>query len=356
MKQGASLSLGERAGERVFLALLAPLILLLAACGAETSPTPLHLPGAPEPASAPAASPTPLPAAEGRIAFSKAHDIWLWEAGADQQLTSVGSVQNPAWSPDGTALAFDRASKNSADLWLLPYPNGPARPLASNAALRVDDNFWEMQPAWSPDGQALIYASDRGRVRTGTLDLAAWRMVLATRTRAQLSGANAYTGGIDYPNWRPASSSEVLYTSWTYLPNDPDSFGQLVLLDTQANKLWPLTERAETAMQASWSPDGRFLAFVRRLQRQDQIWLAPMPLQVDANTNLLDGATLLVAGTNAHPVWSPRGDAIAYIGLQDGTFDLFRQSLDGSMGPGAKPRQLTRGLRVDADSSISWMS
>jgi Tol biopolymer transport system component len=326
------------------------LVLALAGCGAPAAPLPLHVPG-PDPAeTSPSPSAAPAVRIDGRLAFSRGHNIWILEGDTARQLTDLGSIQNPAWSPDGSLLAFDRADKNSADLWLLPYPHGPARAISSNASRVVDNNFWDMQPAWSPDGASLVYASDRGRTRTGTLDLAAWRLNLSTRARTQLTGANLYTGGIDYPSFRPGSSSEVLYTSWTYLLNNPEAFGQLMLLDTKTMKAAPLTGAGQTAMQASWSPDGEYVAFVRRLQGENQIWLAPFP----ARGSLLDEATLLVGGTNAHPVWSPRGDAIAYIGLQDGSFDLFLQPLNGDLTAAGKPRQLTRRLRVDADSSISW--
>jgi TolB protein len=337
---------------------LALLLALLSGCGVAGDPNALPLPGIEQATAtppAPTATATPLPAIDGTIAFSKGHDIWLFSGSSARQLSSMGSAQNPAWSPDGSALAFDRAGKNSADLWLLPYPDGPARALTSNAAARVDDNFWEMQPAWSPDGKTLVYASDRGRVRTGTLDLAAWQMTLANRARAQLSGANSYTGGIDYPSWRPGNgSSEVLYTSWTYLPNDPDAYGQLEVLNARTNKAWTLTGRGQTAMQASWAPNGGRIAFIRRLDGQDQVWLAAVPFVVGSDTNVLDGSSLLLDGINAHPAWSPAGNAIAYIGLQDGSFDLFVQPLTPSLAADGKPRQLTRGLHIDADSAISW--
>lgn len=334
------------------------LVTLLSGCGAG-APSSLPASVASQP-TAPAAPPiptaTPAPHIEGSIAFARGHDIWLYSGGAARQLTRLGAVQNPAWAPDGSALAFDRAGKNSADLWLLPFPDGPARALTNNASSVVDSNFWEMQPAWSPDGKALVYASDRGRVRTRTLDLAAWRMTLATRARSQLSGTNRYTGGIDYPTWRPGSSgsNDVLYTSWTYLPNDPDAYGALEALNTRTGKAWALTQPGQTAMQATWSLNGGHVAFVRRLDGRDQIWLAPAPFVIGADSNILSEASLLVDGTNAHPVWSPTGDAIAYIGLQDGSFDLFMQPLSRTLATKGPPRRLTRGLRVDADSAISW--
>ncbi|HEX6513316.1 MAG TPA: hypothetical protein VF157_13515 [Chloroflexota bacterium] len=331
------------------------LALLLAGCGPADMAAPLRLPGAPESSPAAlAASATPTPAIDGRIAFSKGHDLWLFQGATASQLTTTGAVQDPAWSPDGSLLAFDRAGKNSADLLILSYPDGHVQQLTSNGSAVVDSNFWDMQPAWSPDGKFLVFASDRGRTRTGTLDLAVWRMALADRVRSQLSGANVYTGGVDRPSVRPGDGFGVLYTSWTYLPTYQDAYGQLVLLDSPSGKSWLLSERGETAMQGSWSPDGVRIAFIRRVGSKDQVWLAPVPFLLGADTDVLAQATLVADGVNAHPVWSSRGDSIAYIGLRDGSFDLWVQPLTPALGPDGPPRQLTHGLHVDADSSISW--
>src|SRR5579883_1304674 len=97
----------------------------LAGCGSLTSLEPA--PSTPSASAAaptaapppPTATPTPLPATEGRIAFSKGHNIWVYSGGAAKQLTTIGAVQNPSWSPDGSQLAFDRAGKNNADLYVM---------------------------------------------------------------------------------------------------------------------------------------------------------------------------------------------------------------------------------------------
>lgn len=333
------------------------LALLLASCGAPNVPVQQPAPQvdtSADAAPAPAATATPVATLNGRLAFARNHDLWLLQGGSAMQLTNLGAVQNPSWSPDGATLAFDRAGKNSADLWLLPFPDGPARALTANASSVVDNNFWEMQPDWSPDGRSLVYASDRGRTRTGTLDLAVWRIAVDGKARMQLTGANAYTGGVDRPRWRPASKGDILYTSWTYVLNDPDAFGELALLRPETNKAWTLSAPRESVMQANWSPDGSHVAVVRRSGGQDQIWVGPVPMVVGADTDVLHGATAIADGINAHPVWSPKGNAIAYISLRDGSFDLFAQPLTPDFAPDGGPRQLTKGLHIDADSSISW--
>ncbi|MDE3075098.1 MAG: PD40 domain-containing protein, partial [Chloroflexota bacterium] len=261
---------------------------------------------------------------------------------------------------------------NSADLYVMTYPGGPARALSHNSSPTVERNFWEIMPDWSPDGTALLYASDRGRVRTGTLDLAAWRLTLSNGTRVQISSANAYTGGIDRPRWRPRGGDDLLFTSWTYDPNTLEPYGQLTVLDLRTRRLETLTAPNETGMQASWSPDGAHVVFVKRESGRDDIWVLPVS-ETQASRAAGNGPPgetpvaspgpeappagagwRVVAGMNAQPAWSPDGRALAYIALVDGSFDLFVQLLDADLRAEGPPRQLTHGWRLDGASSVAW--
>ena len=348
------------------VALMAALCVGLAACG----PSSVALPSAAAPSVVPVNSspnsvtspppPTqPQTAIAGKIAFSRDGNIWVYAGSTAKQFTQIGSAGDPAWSPDGTQLAFDKQDKNSADLYLAAYPQGSARALSNNAAQIVENNLWDMQPDWSADGLSLAYVSDRARSTTGILDPAAWRLTLSSRNRVQLSQANQYTGGVDFPRWRPGHSSELAYTSWAYDPTTLAAYGQLTLLDTQTRQADALTPTDQTAFQASWSPDGSHLVFIKRNGRNDDIWIMPVNesgTSSDASPSGVNTASgsVLIPGAAAHPVWSPDGHAIAYIGLKDGSLDLFVQPLTDSLQPSGAPKQLTSGWHIEAASAISW--
>ena len=60
----------------------------------------------------------------------------------------------PAWSPDGTRIAFSSSRDGDLDIYLLE--------LASGALRRVtDDPAADYQPAWAPDSRQLAFTSWR---------------------------------------------------------------------------------------------------------------------------------------------------------------------------------------------------
>ncbi len=79
------------------------------------------------------------------------------ESGDARQLTSGDfDHREPAWSPDGTRIAFvanrsaDADSTNVADVWVLGVATGELRPLTAGAGP-------VLAPVWSPDGSAIAY-------------------------------------------------------------------------------------------------------------------------------------------------------------------------------------------------------
>ena len=88
---------------------------------------------APDPASAPGAADPAFPAPE--------------------RLTdSAGDDREPAWSPDGTRIAFASDRGGTYDLWLLTVETGELRQITSALGN-------ESEPAWTPDGAALVYVA-----------------------------------------------------------------------------------------------------------------------------------------------------------------------------------------------------
>ncbi|MGH2470643.1 MAG: hypothetical protein ACRDGF_11240, partial [Chloroflexota bacterium] len=254
-------------------------------------------------------------------------------------------------------------------------PGGAPRARSNNTSPVVNNNLWEMQPDWSPDGRALAYVTDRARIHTGVLDPSVWRLTLASGARTQLAPTNAYTGGAGYPRWQPGSGDSLIYSLWAYNPETLLPYAQIIQLDLLTGRRLEVTPPSETDFQPAWSPDGQHIAFLRRTAQGDDIWIMPAPGSVvasssneaapasaqgggpstiNATPSAIAQATLIAHGMNAHPVWSPAGNAIAYIALANGSFDLFVQPLTPQLAAAGAPIQLTHGAHVEAASAISW--
>jgi TolB protein len=95
-----------------------------------------------------------------------------------------------AWSPDGTRLVFERDANTASSIYTVSAAGGAVVPLTSGA-------FFDVGPAWSPDGALIAFGSDRG----GTFLDDLWVMNAdGTGQRA----VRALDGSEAFPDWRPA--------------------------------------------------------------------------------------------------------------------------------------------------------
>ena len=110
-----------------------------------------------------------------RLVFERGYDIWTANPdGGDQRKVEgvpptdhLTADRMPAFSPDGTLIAFFQKSKGPhGDYWLVPAEGGQAR------RLTFDDSFGGA-PAWTPDGRFLVFPSQRA----GSLTL--WKVPVA---------------------------------------------------------------------------------------------------------------------------------------------------------------------------------
>ena len=58
----------------------------------------------------------------------------------------LGEVFHPTWSPDGRRIAFSALGHGVTDLWVFDLESGALRRL-------TNDDWADLQPAWSPDGK-----------------------------------------------------------------------------------------------------------------------------------------------------------------------------------------------------------
>jgi TolB protein len=183
--------------------------------------------------------------------------------------TNEDFAADPVWSPDGTRIAFTRATGVGTNavrsgIAVIDTDGGAARQIT-----RAPTGSFDGTPAWSPDGSRIAFT--RATFREGTegaeLDLFT---VAPDGTRVE----KIVTGGGD-PSWSP-NGTKIAYssirdrfgrtcfeecaTSGEIYVAEPDGSGQRRLTRSQADDGSP-----------AWSPDGRRIAFSSdRAERQDE--------------------------------------------------------------------------------------
>ena len=97
-----------------------------------------------------------------RIAYAQSagarQEIWtMRDDGTDARAVTTGAQRfdgQPAWSPDGQTIAFQRLTVSAFDIWLVDATGGNERALVGfNLAGE------QSAPTWSPDGQLIAFAS-----------------------------------------------------------------------------------------------------------------------------------------------------------------------------------------------------
>ena len=84
--------------------------------------------------------------------------VWVMQPGGfnPARLTTAPSDTAPAWSPDGTQVAFVSARSGNWELYLIDIATGQEERLTSDPAV-------DLAPVWSPDGRQIAFLSNRER-------------------------------------------------------------------------------------------------------------------------------------------------------------------------------------------------
>ena len=217
---------------------------------------------------------------------------------ADTTITNTSdsiSSDRPAWSPDGTRIAWEEgATTGNKQLDIVVYD------VATQTKTNLTDtnNVSESKPAWSPDSQTIYYA--KGDQATNKQDI-----------MSRPAGGGAESGPVvsdsGVNEWQPSISPDGTQICFTF-QNGTDTATAEVFVGPLASPaqggLSITTDNTSAAdYNCTWSPDGRFIAYVRGafsggdlvMEKSDKTDLAPVILEDTANE--FDG----------NPDWAPDG-------------------------------------------------
>jgi TolB protein len=210
------------------------------------------------------------------------------DGGGVRNLTNDESPDfQPAWSPDGTQIAFVSLHIGSSHFDQL-YTMDPQ---GGDPTLLTDIDGGNVQePAWSPDGERIaFYVSFGGAIDDELFIVGADGSDLMQLTDNARSDSD--------PAWSPDGTRLAFGRDGTIVTMDPDG--------TDVRRVTP---KGIVGFDPSWSPNGRRLAFISH---------AASSSQYDLFTIRADGTGLMqVDGTKrdeTNPSWSPDGRRIAYV-------------------------------------------
>jgi TolB protein len=209
------------------------------------------------------------------------------DSGEIRRLTGDESeYQLPAWSPDGRRIAFKSHRDGNYEVSTMRPDGGDFINLTNNPGFDAD-------AAWSPDGRRLAFASLR--------DNRPFRVfVMNSDGSGQRPLVQDDLSGWLYPDWSP-DGERIVFGS-----PGPDGSVQLTFAWIDSGTWWKVTTGKAVHSFARWSPDGRYVAYVK----------VPLPVDMNAWTSELyvydideDAHRKVSAGfvpnQGGRPAWKP---------------------------------------------------
>jgi Tol biopolymer transport system component len=243
-----------------------------------------------------------FPGPNGKIAYSLESAIWVTNQDGTGRTAifaaSFGTgVGNPAWSPDGTRIAFSSSHEGDNEIYVMNADGSGVTRLTS-------DPRGDTDPSWSPDGERLVFSSRCSR------GLACFN----GEPYAELTVINADGTGLVRITSHPMI--DILDTEPAWSPEGPDGSSRIAFRRQSSGIMLINPDGSgETSIAPgphmfapNWSPDGLSVAFEKD---QDLAVMNADGTGVRLLTPPGDGVIDTI------PAWSPDGVWIVFLRYND---------------------------------------
>jgi Tol biopolymer transport system component len=297
----------------------------------------------------------------GSLLYVKGGNVWVQSGERATQLTSGGLDAMPSWSTDGSSIYLVRSIQDTGRWpsggvvrqYNLTIPrlvriaaDGSGDPeVLLNGRVRSGSNQWSYfirEPAVSPNGSTIAVITDgpdptRGGVVLKLLDVESGELADPGLPQSQALG-----------HQNPAWSPDRRFLLFVRNAREGTRGTPAILRYNLANQRTAALTGAGYATP-SWSRDGRYVAATKTGTFGTDI------VVLDGRS----GAELLRVTNDERsfsPVWSPLGDAIAFFRVEHGVVDLYLVPLTGT-APNwtvGEPLALTISAGLDGASRPAW--
>ncbi len=226
---------------------------------------------------------------------------------------------SPAWSPDGTKIAFHSTDKKG---WTIYVINSDG----SKQTILTKSRGGDRNPAWSPDGTKIAFTSGGVKVMNS-------------------AGSNQtnLVGGMN-PAWSP-DGRKIAFSSGRTSDYEINS------INVDGSNQVNLTQNPARDTQPTWSPDGTRIAFVSDRDGNGEIYV----MNADGSNPVKITSSASAHAAN-YPAWSPDGSKIAF-GRATRSWlwsDIYLINADGTNLTNLTPKENSYAPSKQVTSGLTW--
>lgn len=223
-----------------------------------------------------------------RVVFAARGDIFTApiEKGPTRNLTATSGAHDkwPAWSPDGSTIAFISDKDGEEEIYCVKQDGSepPVQMTDGGSAMRYS-------PEWSPDGKYIAFSDKTGRL-----------FVLDVGDKSVTEVARDKSGAMFDYTWSPNGG----YIAFTL--TDSNNFRSIHIWSIKSGKTHRVTGPLFNEFNPVWDPDGEFLYYLSDRGFAPQIGSIEWNYVVDRETGIY-ALTLRKDGKNPFP---PESDEV----------------------------------------------